>query len=127
MKTREGGGFFICTIQKFCDRVDDAIGLINERSNIICFSDEAHRTQLEGAKRIKFSKVGEKLTQDSNSLVACDNLDAKMQATLSKPYATVLREALPKPTRLSATRLTATQWTKPQPTELLSLSSTIHV
>lgn len=98
LKTREGGGFFICTIQKFCDRVDDAIGLINERSNIICFSDEAHRTQLEGAKRIKFSKVGEKLTQDSNSLVTCDNLDAKMQATLSKPYATVLREALPNAT-----------------------------
>ena len=53
---RESGGFYICTIQKFCDRKDDKIGVINKRSNIICFSDEAHRTQLENAKKIQFSK-----------------------------------------------------------------------
>ena len=34
------------------DREDDKIGLINERQNIICFSDEAHRTQLEHSKKI---------------------------------------------------------------------------
>ena len=79
---RESGGFFICTIQKFCDRKDDAIGLINERSNIICFSDEAHRTQIEGSKRIKFS----------------DDADENMKAMISKPYAKVLREALPNAT-----------------------------
>lgn len=37
----QSGGFYICTIQKFCDREDDKIGLINDRLNIICFSDEA--------------------------------------------------------------------------------------
>ena len=41
---RQSGGFYICTIQKFCDREEDKIGLINDRQNIICFSDEAHRT-----------------------------------------------------------------------------------
>ena len=40
--SRESGGFYICTIQKFCDREDDKIGLINDRANIICFSDEAN-------------------------------------------------------------------------------------
>lgn len=79
---RESGGFFICTIQKFCDRQDDPIGLINERSNIICFSDEAHRTQIEGSKRIKFS----------------EDADENMRAMISKPYANVLREALPNAT-----------------------------
>ncbi|MCH5310421.1 MAG: type I restriction endonuclease subunit R [Prevotella sp.] len=79
---RESGGFLICTIQKFCDRKDDAIGLINERSNIICFSDEAHRTQIEGSKRIQFS----------------EDVDENMKAMLSKPYAKVLREALPNAT-----------------------------
>ena len=59
LAARESGGFYICTIQKFCDREDDPVGLINKRSNIICFSDEAHRTQLESAKRIKFSKPNE--------------------------------------------------------------------
>ncbi len=76
---RESGGFYICTIQKFCDRQDDKIGLINERRNIICFSDEAHRTQLEHSRKIQFS-------QDA---------DANMKAMLSKPYARVLKEAFP--------------------------------
>lgn len=93
LAARESGGFYICTIQKFCDREDDPIGLINERSNIICFSDEAHRTQLESAKRIKFSKVDE---SGRSSLNASLNLDDEpMKAVLSKPYAKVLREALP--------------------------------
>ncbi len=76
---RQSGGFYICTIQKFCDRNDDAIGLINDRANIICFSDEAHRTQVERSKSIQFSK-------DANE---------NMRAMLSKPYAKVLREAFP--------------------------------
>ena len=79
LKARQSGGFYICTIQKFCDRADDKIGLINERQNIICFSDEAHRTQLEHAKEIKFS-------QDA---------DKNMKAIISKPYAKVLKEAFP--------------------------------
>ena len=79
---RESGGFYICTIQKFCDREDDKIGLINSRRNIVCFSDEAHRTQLEHSKRIQFSK----------------DVDANMKAMVSKPYAKVLREAFPNAT-----------------------------
>ena len=79
---RESGGFYICTIQKFCDREDDKIGLINDRANIICFSDEAHRTQIENAKKIQFSK----------------DADQNMRAMISKPYAKVLKEAFPNAT-----------------------------
>lgn len=79
---RESGGFYICTIQKFCDREDDKIGLINDRANIICFSDEAHRTQLEHSKKIQFSK----------------DADENMKAMVSKPYAKVLKEAFPQAT-----------------------------
>ncbi len=82
LKARQSGGFYICTIQKFCDRKDDKIGLINERNNIICFSDEAHRTQLERSKEIKFSK----------------DADENMKALISKPYAKVLKEAFPNAT-----------------------------
>ncbi len=80
--SRESGGFYICTIQKFCDREDDKIGLINDRANIICFSDEAHRTQLERSKKIQFSK----------------DADENMKAMVSKPYAKVLKEAFPQAT-----------------------------
>ncbi len=79
---RQSGGFYICTIQKFCDREDDKIGLINDRSNIICFSDEAHRTQLEHSKKIQFTK----------------DADENMRALVSKPYAKVLKEAFPRAT-----------------------------
>ena len=79
---RQSGGFYICTIQKFCDREDDKIGLINNRANIICFSDEAHRTQLEHAKKIRFSQ----------------DVDNNMKAMVSKPYAKVLKEAFPQAT-----------------------------
>ncbi len=79
---RQSGGFYICTIQKFCDREDDKIGLINNRQNIICFSDEAHRTQLEHSKKIQFSK----------------DADENMKAMVSKPYAKVLKEAFPQAT-----------------------------
>lgn len=39
--SRNSGGIFITTIQKFCAET----GLLSDRSNIICISDEAHRTQ----------------------------------------------------------------------------------
>ena len=76
---RNSGGFYICTIQKFCDREDDKIGLINKRNNIICFSDEAHRSQIEKSRKIQFSK----------------DADENMRVMISKPYAKVLKEALP--------------------------------
>ena len=79
---KASGGFYICTIQKFVDREDDKIGLINDRANIICYSDEAHRTQLEHSKKIQFSK----------------DADDNMKAMVSKPYAKVLREAFPNAT-----------------------------
>lgn len=79
---RQSGGFYICTIQKFCDRENDKIGLINERKNIICFSDEAHRSQIEKSKKIQFSK----------------DADKNMKAMISKPYAKVLKEAFPQAT-----------------------------
>ncbi len=82
LAARQSGGFYICTIQKFCDRQEDKIGLINDRKNIICFSDEAHRTQLEHSKKIQFSK----------------DADENMKAMVSKPYAKVLKEAFPQAT-----------------------------
>lgn len=82
LSLRPSGGFYICTIQKFCDRKEDIIGVISTRSNIICFSDEAHRTQIEKSKQIKFDK----------------DADENMRAVISKPYAKVLHEAFPNAT-----------------------------
>lgn len=41
LKSRPSGGIYLTTIQKFCE----SIGELSDRHNIICISDEAHRTQ----------------------------------------------------------------------------------
>ena len=42
LKDRKSGGVYLTTIQKFNEDID----LLTERSNVICISDEAHRSQL---------------------------------------------------------------------------------
>ncbi len=50
----ESGGVYITTIQKFCEDT----GLLSERDNIFCISDEAHRTQLSIGSKIKKTDDG---------------------------------------------------------------------
>ena len=48
------GGVFITTIQKFCE----STGLLSPRENIICISDEAHRTQTNTGAKLKKTDKG---------------------------------------------------------------------
>ena len=41
LQDRQSGGVFLTTIQKFCEDIK----LLSDRANIICISDEAHRSQ----------------------------------------------------------------------------------
>ena len=54
LKDKPSGGVYITTIQKFCEN----IGLLSDRSNIICISDEAHRTQVGIAMKEKHDDTG---------------------------------------------------------------------
>lgn len=54
LKDRPSGGVYITTIQKFCEKT----GLLSERSNIICISDEAHRTQTSIGAKLKKTNHG---------------------------------------------------------------------
>ena len=88
LSIRETGGFFICTVQKFCEE----IGELNKRRNIICFSDEAHRTQIRLNKQLKIKdKKGDK---NDNVVLNEENLGA----FITKPYAEHLRCAFPNAT-----------------------------
>lgn len=51
---RTSGGVFLTTIQKF---TEDA-RLLSERANIICISDEAHRSQTNLAQQVKLTESG---------------------------------------------------------------------
>jgi type I restriction enzyme R subunit len=85
LSIRESGGFFICTIQKFCEE----IGELNTRNNIICFSDEAHRTQVRLNKQLKIKDQKEK-----SEIIEGEGLGA----FITKPYAEHLRAAFPNAT-----------------------------
>ena len=54
LRGKASGGVYITTIQKFCE----STGLLSERSNIVCISDEAHRTQVNITSKIKETKLG---------------------------------------------------------------------
>lgn len=49
LSTRQTGGVFITTIQKFCE----SMGVLSDRGNIICLSDEAHRSQLNVGEQLE--------------------------------------------------------------------------
>lgn len=103
LSQRESGGIFICTIQKFCGET----GLLSERSNIICFSDEAHRTQTGVGSKLKIvDKLPEKKS-DSGSQVAlsADNKKEEEQlgAFVTYGFAKYLRDAFPNATYVGFT------------------------
>ena len=55
---RESGGVFLTTIQKFSENTD----LLSTRTNIICISDEAHRSQVNVIGNTKRTKTEVKKT-----------------------------------------------------------------
>ena len=52
LKNRKSGGVFLTTIQKFSEGTE----LLSNRDNIVCISDEAHRSQLNLDKKILINK-----------------------------------------------------------------------
>ena len=55
---RKSGGVFLTTIHKFTEDTQ----LLTERSNVICISDEAHRSQTNMEQSVKVTKAGVKKT-----------------------------------------------------------------
>ncbi|RXK14050.1 type I restriction endonuclease [Halarcobacter mediterraneus] len=58
LQGRESGGVFLTTIHKFTEDIE----ILSERTNIICISDEAHRSQINLEQKVKTSKDGLKKT-----------------------------------------------------------------
>lgn len=85
MSTRKTGGIYITTIQKF----SETTGLLTERANVICMSDEAHRTQ---------NNIGSKLSINDGS-----NGKEKLGARVTYGFAKYLRDALPNATYVGFT------------------------
>jgi len=58
LRERKSGGVFLTTIHKFTEDAE----LLSDRSNVICISDEAHRSQTNLGQKIKITSEGVKKT-----------------------------------------------------------------
>jgi type I restriction enzyme R subunit len=58
LKGRNSGGVFLTTIHKFTEDTE----LLTDRSNVICISDEAHRSQVNLDQKVKVTDDGVKRT-----------------------------------------------------------------
>jgi len=58
LKGRQSGGVFLTTIHKFTEDFET----LSDRTNIICISDEAHRSQINLDQKVKVTKDGVKKT-----------------------------------------------------------------
>ena len=58
LKGRKSGGIFLTTIQKFTEDLE----LLTDRTNVICISDEAHRSQVNLEQKIITTEKGVKKT-----------------------------------------------------------------
>lgn len=54
LKGIKSGGVFLTTIHKFTEDLE----LLTERSNVICISDEAHRSQINLDQKVKITEYG---------------------------------------------------------------------
>ncbi|MBT7740452.1 MAG: HsdR family type I site-specific deoxyribonuclease, partial [Opitutae bacterium] len=54
LKDRNSGGVFLSTIHKFTEDTE----LLTERTNVICISDEAHRSQVNLEQKLKWTEEG---------------------------------------------------------------------
>ncbi|MDR0832382.1 MAG: HsdR family type I site-specific deoxyribonuclease [Bacillales bacterium] len=89
----ESGGVYITTVQKFTENT----GLLSERNNIICISDEAHRTQINIGIKIKISvDKNEKVTDNKQKVLA-----SKIEESYG--FAKYLHDSFPQATYLGFT------------------------
>jgi type I restriction enzyme, R subunit len=58
LQGRQSGGVFLTTIHKFTEDTE----LLTERNNVICISDEAHRSQVNLDQKIRVTEEGVKKT-----------------------------------------------------------------
>lgn len=100
LSARENGGVFVCTIQKFCE----ATGLLSDRHNIICFSDEAHRSQTGVGSKLRIVDGTEKKTGKNRGHHLADTTASEgIGIFVTYGFAKYLRDAFPNATYVGFT------------------------
>lgn len=111
MTERKGGGFYVTTIQKF----SESTGLLTDRTNVVCMSDEAHRSQNNVGSKLKIVFGGERERKEAKRLAERDGMPGDLLqgpdwrenkdsgAFVTYGFAKHLRDALPNATYVGFT------------------------
>lgn len=99
MSTRETGGVYVTTIQKF----SESTGLLTNRSNVICMSDEAHRSQNNLGSKLAINDGTTKRHNAETETLAMAGMPEKLGAKVTYGFAKYLRDALPNATYVGLT------------------------
>ena len=99
LSSTQSGGVFITTVQKFAEDT----GMLSDRTNIICISDEAHRSQINLGPKVKVS-----VSSDNNILFTdTENMTRKLvtakEIEKSYGFAKYLHDSFPQATYLGFT------------------------
>ena len=81
LKGRNSGGVFLTTIHKFTEDTE----LLTERTNVICISDEAHRSQVNLDQKVKVTDEGVKRTLASPSISTIPRSTRPTSASPARP------------------------------------------
>lgn len=84
--TNLGGGLYVTTIQKF----SEGEGMLSNRTNIVCLSDEAHRTQVNMGSSMR---INAQSNENDKSVLKSNN--EKIGAFFTESFAQQLHRALP--------------------------------
>ena len=66
LQGRTSGGVYMTTIQKFTEDLQ----MLTDRSNVICISDEAHRSQINLDQKVKITDTGVERTYGFDKVFA---------------------------------------------------------
>ena len=91
LRTNLGGGLYVTTIQKFAE----GEGMLSDRANIICLSDEAHRTQVSMGSSMR---INTKSKEKEVCLAEMNHKDDKVGAFFTETFAQQLHRSLPSAT-----------------------------
>lgn len=89
LKANLGGGLYVTTIQKFAE----GEGMLSDRPNIICLSDEAHRSQVDMGSHMKI--VTKEKKKEEKKLSEINHKEEKIGAFFTETFAQHLHKSLP--------------------------------
>ena len=99
LSTTNSGGVFITTVQKFTEDT----GILSDRTNLICISDEAHRSQINIVPKLKISVNSDNKIMFTDAINQVKKIVTAKEIETTYGFAKYLHDSFPQATYLGFT------------------------